>query len=214
MAFCHITTNIPGEKHGDLLEQKGGGGWPHIVFMDSDGNVLAEHEGARDAESFAKTGAKAKAFVDLKKKAEKGDKAAKLDFLIARLDLGQLNVTDAEKELKDLGKPSKDQQKKLDEILPNARVREVLKGIDSQEAQVDAGKKFYEMKKAGQPAPTGDNEIQGYWILMMMHAEKEKDAASYEEGLKALKAKFGSNPRAQRFFQQSEEKLKKLKEEK
>ena len=56
--FCHITTQIEGDKHGDLLEKKGGQGFPHIVFMDSDGKVLAEHQGDRSADEFAKTGQK------------------------------------------------------------------------------------------------------------------------------------------------------------
>ena len=55
--FCHLTTQIEGEKHADLLEQKGGQGFPHIVFMDSDGNVLAEHRGDRSADSLATAGA-------------------------------------------------------------------------------------------------------------------------------------------------------------
>ena len=103
MLFCHITTQIQGEKHADLLEQKGGQGFPHIVFMDAEGNVLAEHQGDRSADGFSKTGQKAKEFIALKAKAEKGDKAAKIDFIIAQLSMGQLKASEAEAKIKELG---------------------------------------------------------------------------------------------------------------
>ena len=49
---------------------------------------------------------------------------------------------------------------------------------------------------------------------MMRVAEKEKDAATYEEGLKALKARFGTVPEAQEFFKGAEKTLEGLKTEK
>jgi hypothetical protein len=209
--FCHITTQIQGEKHGNLLEEKGGEGFPHIVFMDAQGNVLAVHEEERSAEGFSKTGAKAKTFVTLKEKAAKGDPAAKIDFIIAQLDMGQLKAAEAEKQLKDAGKLSKEQQAKLDEILANATVMDIVKAIESENEAKEAGKKFYEMQKAGKPGPTSDQAIQPYYILGMNAAEEAKDAATFEKNLNALKAKFGSNPQASKFFEAKEKKLEELK---
>jgi len=212
--FCHITTHIKGEKHGNLLEEKGGEGFPHIVFMDSEGAVLAVHEEDRTAEAFGKTGEKAKSFVALKAKADKGDKAAKIDFILARMDLGQIKPEEAEKQIKEAGKLSKEQQAKFDGMMVNMSIMETVKGIDSEDAAKAAGKKFYEMQKAGKPGPTSEQAVQPYYILGMNAAEELKDAAVFEKNLKALKDKFGTNPQAKKFFEAKEKKLEELKEKK
>jgi hypothetical protein len=209
--FCHITTHIQGEKHGNLLEEKGGEGFPHIIFMDAEGNILAVHEEERTAEAFSKTGAKAKAFLTLKEKAAKGDNAAKVDLIIAQLDMGQIKAADAEQKLKEAGKLSKEQQTKLDGILVNASVLDTVKAIESEADAKAAGKKFYEMQKAGKAGPTSDQAVQPYYILGMNAAEEAKDAATFEKDLNILKEKFGKNPQAQKFFEAKEKKLEELK---
>lgn len=214
VVFCHITTHIEGEKNGDLLEKKGGEGFPHIVFMDGDGNVLAEHQGDRSAEGFSKTGQKAKDYITLKAKADKGDKAAKIDFAIARLAMGQITAAEADQQIKAVGKPTPEQQARLDGELVNASIMDIMKKVDSDESAKAAGKKFYEMQKAGKPGPTGDQPMQPYYILMMQAAEEAKDAAVFEQALKVLKAKFGSNPGASRFFDAGEKRLEELKKDK
>lgn len=211
MLFCHITTNVATDKHQDLLEKKGGGGWPHIVFMDAAGNVLAEHEEARDAQGFARTGGKARNFLTMKAKAEKGDKAAEIDYALAQLELGQIKAGEARERLKGR-KLSKEQQAKLDALASAAEIQEILDPVTRDvETQMAAAKKFVERKKAGKPAPPDDRTFQTYWILMLNLAEKEKDAALFEECLKELKGKFGDNPQAQGFFKAKDEVLQTLK---
>lgn len=212
--FCHITTQIETDKHQDLLEKKGGEGFPHIVFMDSDGTVLATHEGARDAAAFGKTGDKAKSFIALRAKAAAGDAAAKIDFLMAQLELGQVNEADADARLKELGKLTPEQSKKFEALKSGAAVKAIMAGVNSEATMLEAGKKFLAMKKAGRPEPHGEGEVQPYWIFMMNAAEKAKDAATYEDGLKALKARFGTLQEAQEFFKGAEKTLKDLKGEK
>jgi hypothetical protein len=211
--FCHITTRVATDKHQDLLELKGGQGFPHIVFMDSAGNVIAEHEDERSAEAFGKTGEKAKAFLALKAKAEKGDAAAAVDYTIAQLELGQIKGGEAQAKLK--GKTlSKEQQAKVDGLISTAEVREIMETVTQDKTtQEAAAKKFIERKNAGKAAPSDERLVQPYWILMMNHAEGQKDAALFEECLKALKDRFGSNPQAQGFFKVKDDVLKKLKDE-
>src|SRR5262245_10877718 len=120
--FCHITTAIEGEKHGDLLQEKGGQRFPYIVFMDADGNVITEHLEERTPEGFAKMGKIVTDYVTLKTKAESGNKPSVIDFTILQLALGKITTSDAQKKLKDAGTPTKEQQVKLDEELLNASV--------------------------------------------------------------------------------------------
>jgi hypothetical protein len=212
--FCHITTRVPTDKHQDLLEKKGGQGFPHIVFMDADGNVLAEHNGARSAEAFGQTGKKASDFIALREKAAKGDAAAKADYLAAQMELGHVDEAEADARLKDLQKLTPEQRKKFDGLKSALAVKKVMEGVDSEQAADEAGKKFLEMKKAGRPEPPADEQAQPYWVLMMRAAEKAKDVETYETALKALKARFGSNPRAQGFFKNAEKTLEGMKEKK
>lgn len=212
--FCHITTRVPTDKHQDLLEKKGGQGFPHIVFMDSDGNVLAEHNGARSAEAFGETGKKAGNFIALREKAAKGDPGAKIDFLATQMELGHVDEATADARLKELGPLTPEQRKKFDGLKSGLAVKTIMESVNSEQAAEEAGKKFLEMKKAGRPEPPGDEQAQPYWILMMRVAEKAKDVETYESALKALKARFGSNPRAQGFFKNAEKTLETLKGEK
>ena len=210
MLYCNITSHVPADKDQDLLEQKGGEGFPYLIFMDSKGNVLAKHEDQRDAEGFARTGKKATAFLELKAKADKGDKAAQIDVAIAQLELGHITSEEARKKLSGLGTISKAQQAKMDALLVAAEVRETLKSVTEEKGtQLAAGKKFLDMRKAGKAAPEGD-EAQGFWILIMIYAEEQKDAGTFSDALKALKAKYAGNPQAAEFFREKEATLKKL----
>ena len=212
--YCNIMSRVPGDKHQNLLMEKGGMGFPYLVFLDAEGNVLAKHEGARDADGFRETGKKVRAFLELRKKAETGGPGAKLDYLIARLDLGHAKVGDAEREVGGLGTLSAEQKARFEVALTNATILETVRAIQNDEGAEQAGKKFYEMYKAGKAAPTSDDAVQAYWILLMDCAEEQKDAVAFEAGFKALKAKFGELPQAQKWFKEKEETLKKLKESK
>lgn len=212
MLFCHVTSRVKDAKYDDLLGQKGGQGFPHLVAMDSEGDVLAELEGPRSVQGFEGMMAKAREFVELVKKAKAGDKEAKYKVLVHRLKMGGIPAEEVEKEAKAAGPLTREQEETIQSLLANASVMEVLKNIKDKGSKLEAGKKFLEMKKAGKPAPSGEQEVQAYWILMMEYAEDQKDAATFEEALNALKKKFGDNPQAQQFFKTKEEALKKLKE--
>jgi hypothetical protein len=180
--------------------------------MDAEGNVLATHNGPRTVEGFEQTGKKALAFLDLKKKAEKGDKAAKTELLIAQAELGHLPPDEIQKRMGEVTLTA-EQKTRLEGILATTEVRAILGTVGRDPAsQREAGKKFWEMRKAGKPAPAGEQESFAYWLLIMAHAEGVKDAVPFEEALNALKAKLGANPQAKKVLEEREAALKKLKE--
>src|SRR5438876_5889172 len=146
--YCNITSQVPGAKDQQLLEEKGGEGFPYLIFMDSDGNTLAKHQGPRTATAFEETGSKARTFLDLKAKAEKGDASVKIDFIMAQLELGQMKTGEAEVKIRETGgKVSPEQQKKLDGLLANAEIEQLLRSVKSEESKNDAAKKCYERHK-------------------------------------------------------------------
>jgi hypothetical protein len=212
--FCHITTMIPGDKHGDLLEEKGGNAFPFLAFMDAEGSVIAIHTEDRTPAEFAKTGEKAKSFVQAKVKAEKGDPEAKIDFVILQLSFGQIKSEDARKKVTEAGTPTKDQQAKLEAELLNAWVSETVKGVDNQDELKPVAKKFYDLYKAGKPGPTGTQAMQAYYILALGAADELKDVEGFGAILKILKDKFGAVEGAQLFFKAKEKRLEELRAEK
>ena len=209
--FCHITTQIEGEKNGDLLEKKGGQGFPYIIYMDAEGAVLAEHQGDRSAEGFAKTGKAVKDYSAAKARVDKGEKGAGIDLAIAELILGKATATDAEKKIQAAGTPTKEQQAVIDTELLNAKILEEIRTIESDAAADAVGKKYYEMLKSGKPAPTGEQAMQPFYMLAMRAASTAKDAATFEKALEALKKNFGHLPNAKRFFEENEKTLEGLK---
>jgi len=213
--YCNITSHVPGSKDQDLLEAKGGEGFPYLIFMDAEGNLLAKHDGERTGAGFEVTGSKARAFLELKARAEKGDASVKIDFVIAQLELGHIKPGEAEVKIRESGgKPTAEQQKRLDGALANSEVEALLRAIKGPDGKNEAAKKLYDRHKAGKAAPTAEPWMPAYWNLVMEQAESIKDVATFETSLKILKEKYGAVPQAQDYFKAKEASLQKLKEEK
>ncbi|MBI4614210.1 MAG: hypothetical protein HY720_11415, partial [Planctomycetes bacterium] len=47
---------MPSDKYQNLLEEKGGRGFPHLIFMDFEGNKIGD-VGGRDVASFERSAA-------------------------------------------------------------------------------------------------------------------------------------------------------------
>lgn len=216
MLFVHITTQIKGEKYGDLLSEKGGNGFPYLVFMDKDGTVLVEHQGPRTVDAFEETGKKAVESLELHKKADAGDKDAKVKVVIADLEAGHIKAAEAKKKLEGI-ELTADQKKAFEQGLANGEIRDIVDSYhptdqaSANKAREEIAQKFLERKKAGKPAPTGEREVQMYWMLLMGHAEKVKDAALYEEGYNALEKRFADNPQAKNALAHMKKTLETLK---
>lgn len=174
--------------------------------------MVAKHQADRTVPLFLETGKKGKAFVELRAKAEKGDKAAQYDYLVAQLELGLVKSADARKRLEAMADLTADQKKKADEMLVDFDVQDILAGVTKEaKTRLDAGQKFLDMRKADR-VPKGDREFQQFHMMIMDYCESAKDAPGFEEAYKALKDKYGDKMRKD-FLQKSDERLKKLRGE-
>ena len=196
--FCHITSQIEGDKHADLLGEKGGQGFPHFAALDSTGQVLQLHGmNPRTIDGFRKTMAAAKVtatkLVTLAAKAKEGDQDAAKELFKLRLDLGHLSVEEALKQLETLELNDEEKAKVLIKVA-NMEVMNILQSIRSEEEVKDASAKFLAMARAGR-IPDGQQEMPIFWQLTLQAAEEASDAAVYEEGVEALKPLLESNPR-------------------
>ena len=208
--FCHVTTQVPSDPYPNLLQEKGGRGFPHLAFLDAEGGILAVHQGPRTVEAFQNTAQVVQSYVELAKKAAGGDKGAKFELLTSEFNRSSVDKVKALALLQECGELSKDQQCTWAAAMANADVREGMRTVtQDKRTAVAAGKRFLEMKKAGR-IPDGAIEMQNFWVLIMLHAEEEKDAAAYEEALNAVKARYGSAVRAD-VLQKCEATLSRLK---
>ncbi len=206
--FCHVTSHVESDAYQGLLQEKGGTGFPYLVWMDADGNVLAK-QGDRSVDGFAKTYKTLKDFLTLEQKASKGDKAAGVDALIAGLELGRYDADKAKELLGTLGKVPADKQKAIDGLLVNLEVDGVIAGVRSKDQAVEAGKGFLEMEKAGR-VPTGRSARAFYSVILEVY-EADKDAKAYEATLGVLKKLVEGERNADRILKRYQDTLEKLK---
>ncbi len=199
-----------------LFTEKGGRGFPYLAILDAEGNLLAKHFGQRTLEMFRETGrraqAKAQVLLDLKAKAGQGDAAAIHAYLLAQLELGHLKLEEARRRADELANLSQEQTKKLRGLLADLEVEEIA-AVRDETSIVEAGRKCFEMKRAGR-VPIGAEAVQAFWFMILEYAEDRKDAVAFEEGLDALRSKFGADPRMSMTLQEKEAVLKKLKDRK
>lgn len=206
--FCHVTSRVEADKDQGLLQEKGGRGFPYLVWMDAEGNVLAK-QGDRSVAGFEKTRANLAAFPDLEAKFQKGDKAAGIDALIVGMELGRYTADDAAAMLPKLGKIPAEKQKKIDGMLANAEFEKLSTGVRTKEQAAEAGRKLIEMEKAGK-IPTGRLALSFYSMMLETH-EADKDAKAYEKTLEALKKLVEGERNAAKVIERYEATLEKLK---
>lgn len=202
---------MEGAKDDDLLSEKGGRGWPHLVAMDAEGEVVGGVQD-RSVEGFRAAMAQAVEFTTLRAKKDRTP-AEDLRFLSAELRLGKVKNADAReranalKGLDDAGK------KALDAFLLGLDIRDVRETIKSPapEPRIAAGKKFAEMWAAGREPALDDDVYPDFFALMLDHAEAVRDPALFEKALGKIREKFGDKPFAANFFKRQEARLEKLK---
>lgn len=213
MLFCHITSRVPEDPHQGLLKDKGGTGFPYLVFMNEEGDVVGKHGGSRTVEAFIETGKSARAYVDLKKKFDDGDLSVKADLFLAGLALGKFTFDEAKSEAKKIGELTEEQEKKLETLLLNLEVTDTVdKTRRDPEKRLEAGKAFLAKHKEGK-APTQYLAIIYFYMYIMDYAKSEKDPESYGQALEVLKKKYGDQENFKRFFEGREKELEKLREE-
>ncbi len=217
MLFCHITTRIEGRKYENLLSEKGGQGFPHVVAMDAEGEVTAELSDRTVAgmRKMVETGA---AYARLRTKKDRTN-AEEIQVLEAEIGLGKVDVDDAKKRIGGLKDVAPADRKRLDGLLVDLEIKGVLdeangRQVNSREEsnalRIELGARFAAMWKAGKE-PTGEQYVQPFYILMLEHAVKEVEPALFEKALDVLKKKFADEPRAAGFLEMQQKRLDELK---
>ena len=213
--FAHVTTQIKDRKNDGLLSQKGGRGFPHLVALDGNGDVIAQLSGGRDVAGFRAMMGDGAKFIAIRAKTEKT-----LDdevFLLKHdISMGNADMAKAKTRIDAMKGLSAEQKKELDGLMLGLEIQAAMpKSRDPVEGKAQAlaaGKTFAEMWAAGRE-PTDEQSIQPFFILMLEHAADSKDAALFSKALEKLREKFGSKPGAEGFFKAQDARLATLKGE-
>lgn len=212
MLFCHITTQVEGDPHPNLLSEKGGMGFPHMVVLDADGMVLAMHEGGRSTDAFAETVEQAKQtqkeLAELTAAAAKGDEAAARNLFEKQLELNHLKPAAALERLGKLKGIDDEQKARFLGLIAEAEVAEQLgKLTDDEATHAAAGKVFVAMMEAGRVPPEGQNQLY-FWYLMSIHAQQENKLDVMTKAVEGLRA---MSRKPERLMKDLEAKLEKMK---
>jgi hypothetical protein len=200
--FLHVTTRIEGRKDDDLLRTVGGRGFPHLCMLDEDGNVIATHRGPRDVTAFQGTAARAVRFMELKAKAQAGDREARIEFAIQRADMGQLKRAELEQEIAGLGELTPEQDKALKGVLANLMYEELR--------MTALAERLLAMEKEGLIPSDEQKQIQFYDTLVQ-YASYKKDPGLYEKALDKIEPLLEDNPRGATYLKLHREQLESLK---
>ena len=174
--FCHVTSRVDDDPYQDLLSEKGGPGFPYLVMMDEQGDLLAKHS-LMEMPSLDTIGAmidKSVDFMALKAKADAGDKTAKIEVQLASIEMATSyengkKAFEAAQKLEGFDAVSKD---RLD--LEFNSVLEALPRTDNQEELIrTAGKQLVAMREAGK-IPEGPMSL-SFWGILMSYAELNHD---------------------------------------
>lgn len=208
-------SKVPGRKHDALIGEKGGQGFPYLVYMDETGKVIGKPAG-RTVAAF-RQGAR---YLTLKRK-DKRTTEEEIEFLELGLAMGSLDPAKA-KEILGTLEISDEQKAKLEQAIKTAegvaKVKALLSQIksrqDVQTKGAQIGKQMYELYKEGvRPAP-GSRESMAMYQLMVTYGLQEKVVEPARAGMDALKEALKGNKRAQGFLNQMEAQVKALEESK
>lgn len=208
MLFCHITSHVEGEKHGDLLRQKGGTAFPTLLWLDKEGETLTKQQGF-SLDGFRSTGEALVAFEKLKAKEDRTPKE-EAQLVLARMDIGQMDLEEATAARDVIKMGDKDLLPKYEEALLALEIKTKLQGIESQEEADAVTAHFAQMIKDDRvPTKKGIPTAQ-FWMAASQHAYTEKDAKTFARCVKGIKEALDHDPQHKRVYDQLDERLAEL----
>jgi hypothetical protein len=189
-----------------LLKEKGGTGFPYLVFMDEEGEVLTR-QGDRSVAGFEQTLGTLESWQKAKAAAARGDANAKVELLIAEMALGKLELADADKQVAALGKKTKEQIERIRALRPNLELKELM--AQARELGRDGLAERVLTMKQEKRIPTGDQEA-NFWMQILQAGSAKQDASLVEEGLGELKRLKGGDKAYARFLESWQKRLEKM----
>jgi hypothetical protein len=193
---------VEDEPYPGLLSEKGGRGFPYLVFMDAEGDVITPQAyGTFTVKDFQETLGNVSELRRLEELAKKGDKSADTPLFIAKVKLGRYNFAEASAKRKKLPSESVAQKKEIDDLLFDLQISSIMGKVNGRRPDsFDTAKgELQAIKKAGgitkEQAEKLDDELVGLDVGSVL--SKIRDKQSQTEAIQKLLAmrKAGRTPK-------------------
>ena len=190
------------------MTEKGGLGFPTLMFLDAEGRTLRVHRGPRTPAGFEKTLEEVGDFQELLEKAESGNAKAATTAFIRQLGLRWFDHAEATKRAAELTKVSGKEKKQIAQLLIDLEVRERAEaaGYDA-EKRLAAGEHFLAMWKDDR-VPEGDQLAYVFFSAMAEVAEKREDKRLFKKILAGMEDAIPGDSRYRRAVKALEERLR------
>jgi hypothetical protein len=210
--FVHITTKIDGDKYPNLMEEKGGEGFPYVAAMDAEGGVLAKLK-ERTLDGLR---AMMKNAVDYQALKAKKDPTTGERLRLLGMDFDNNRITPKEyrakasalEDLDDAGEQERDARiLHIDIYEQMARFR----GLTAPDPalRVEVGKIFAGWVSAGR-MPKDPLDVGPYCDLLMDYAEAAREPDLFALAMGKMKEAYGDQKRLEFYWKQLQGRLDKL----
>jgi len=183
--FAAVMTKIDGRKNDSLLREYGFRGFPSLAILDASGKALTKKV-QRNLDSMSSLVKASNRYIELKAKVDAGEGYNKNAWFMTRLDMGQIDVASAKKEMPTLDLSDKQSKRagnmifamELEQMLAKQRAQ-ARRGPRNAAAPRGAAPKLdipgfvYDAFKAGKRLPKGHG-LQAYFDGMLVEAAKKK----------------------------------------
>ncbi|MEM7198828.1 MAG: hypothetical protein AAF628_01080 [Planctomycetota bacterium] len=200
--FLHISSRVADEPYPRLLRDKGGSGFPTLLFMDAAGDVLLKQRG-RDVEAFTTSLERLERWRELERLRASGDPGIAYELLMAEIDLGRVDFPAAAAQRQTFGELDPEQERALDAQLTNLESEHLIK-----KKGPHAGPDLLQMWEAGR-IPTGAAG-RGFYDALLDHAADQKDAKQFVRFLSEMKRAYGKERRLRPYFKERQEQVRDL----
>lgn len=202
-----MTTRIEDKPYDGLLLEKGGTGFPTLMFLDAEGRKLMKHGGPRTPGGFEGSLEVVDEFLELSRKADSGDSKAAAGVLIRQLELEWYGIDEARKRADAIEKVPSKAKKQLEQLLIDTEVRDAYEQAgDDAEARFAAGKRFAAMYEEKQ-IPENQTQLIRFWVVMADYAERERDKKLFKKIIKEFEDTVDSGSRNRKTLKWLEERL-------
>lgn len=205
--LCHLTTQVDGDPHQDLLRDKGGTGFPFLAFLDEQGKVLAKPS-ERTVAGFRKVLDQLQRIQNLAAQAKTDPKAA-AELLLAQLQLGSVPYAEAQQRKAALTEVPSELQPQLDQALLDLEFSHLMTTSRDKAAYAAATEQLVARFRSGK-RPTGEI-ARALSTRIMAYASEHKDPDLYEQALTALEQVIGNDKRFTKTLEMLHQQLQSLK---
>ncbi|MEM7202989.1 MAG: hypothetical protein AAF628_22205 [Planctomycetota bacterium] len=189
----------------------GGRGFPTILYLDSEGEIIGRPSD-RSIPAFRAMAGSLTEVAELAAK-ENRTQEEEVRYFEARITLGRLKLEEAKEIAAALPKQPAEAAARITAALNNLEIQSQLDAVTSQKEAEAAGAVFAAMAKEGRTPSGGGLTAARFWLIIIEHARAAEDVAMFERAFTEVKTALGEEDRYKGLYEQLANGLAELKGE-